>query len=183
MALTKRSDVRKYVKMKQADDDKFYFILLDENYEEIEKYNELEGVLKNVRLGEYEFANKTHKTVSFEIEDDGVTYVLQGNFNYATRAMMNQVISAAMDGTINGSLFYAFCRTRGEKLHQIFVNINGEKLKWAYPVQEMPGSKEVEKLDLFFWEAMKQHVLPQFAAVPKIDDDVPADVQGDDVPF
>ncbi len=181
MALTKRSDVRKYVKMKQADDDKFYFILLDENYEEIERYNELEGILRNIRLGEYEFANKKYKTVSFEIEDEGITYVLQGNFNFATRSMMNQVIFAAMEGTINGSLFYAFCRTKGDRLHQIFVNIDGKKTQWAFPIEEMPGSKEVEKLDLFFEEAMKQNVLPQFSHVPKIDNDVP--MADDDLPF
>lgn len=149
-----------------------------DEYKDGEHYTAIDGTLKGVSISQYEFESQLIDKMTLRIEDetDNTLYLVSGNFNFATRALMNKLILAASESEINGAKVDINTKTDAEGFHSIFLKINGTNCKQMFPNDKQPKRREFEgkggkkeyddkPLNDFFKNAMELYVLPQFETI------------------
>lgn len=162
-----------------------------------ETHQGFEGVLILVELGKYEFEGEEIHTLKMVLEDTPEQqlsedsevkkrYIITFNFNYATRAMINAMLSCSR---LNGAIVELSAR-RKDGNNRIYLKIDGERYDWKFDFDELPAVKQFgrnqddSEVNAFFINELYTHVLPQFASASNSqsfnEDDSEND---DDLPF
>lgn len=113
-------------------------------YVEAEQFDTIQGYLTKIETGGYVFEGKEKKTFKIFMNDDAGDgrLSIESGFTYMTRSMLNSI-----DGATSIGLVKLTARKWGKtekKYPTVFVEVNGQKTKWAYEIKDLPQVEEIK---------------------------------------
>lgn len=139
-----------------------------DKYMELDKCTFIEGWLSGAKTDSYEYEGKQKKTIELVMEDGIEKYIFQTAYTQLSRSLINSLLGTKDYGRIKISVY-----TNKAGFKSIFVENNGEKMSWKYPVAEFQAKAEVitkksgekvstdyTELDNWLEEQFKLHVIP-----------------------
>jgi hypothetical protein len=148
MGLSNESKNNTFVKLKiDKDTDTPFFYRMEkkgETWVETDTYTKAEGFLKGIKVETYTWEGKEKLSMKITLQDpnaDGAIIISTG-FNNMTRSMLNSIAGCTNLGLLE---LKATNWGKGEKKYAtIFVQNNGQKTAWKFPMAELPQVEQVK---------------------------------------
>jgi len=104
----------------------------EKEYEDKPNVTFVEGYIKSIEPGEYEWEGDTIKTFTIVMVDKNDMYIVETSYTMISRSILNMLSSTEYPGRIKLALYYS-----QSGYPSAYAENNGEQLNWNYPMGDM----------------------------------------------
>ena len=130
-----------YLKIRTKSDNQPHFEVKfhagEKDYQEKPNVSFVEGYIKSIEPGGYEWEGEKIKTYTIVMVDKNDMYIISTSYTMVSRSILNMLSSADYPGRIQISLYY-----KQSGYPAAYLENNGEALKWKHSYEEMQAHVE-----------------------------------------